>query len=263
MIVTKIGGAVCKDRAVIQEIANAWNTRDRQEPWCIVHGGGPQLTTALADLGEEPRRIDGLRVTTRQAAQVVAEVLDDVGADLTSRLQAAGVPAVHVPATTGAIHAVTKDEPAGLERVGTFTSFDATVLPHAPDDEDAPDAVYVVTPVGWDANGPLNINADEAATGIASAIKARCLHLVTDVPGYMDAQSQVVPAMTPRTVDDAVVSGVAKGGMAVKLRNACAALSYGLPQVRIGDIQSLADTHAGTRIIPSPSKAVEVVPRRK
>lgn len=244
MHVIKIGGAVCKDDDVIARLADAWKHRPDNGDWMILHGGGPQLTTALADLGEAPRRVDGLRVTSRRAAEVVAKTLDDVGDALARRLHAAGVPVRRVRGDDERFAAVPKDHPTeDLGRVGTVTHFNG---------KDLPRGVLVVTPVGWDAEGPLNINADEGALAAATSVCAERLVLVTDVPAVRGSNGHGLPLLMPAEVELLLANGTARGGMVPKLRNALDALRLGVQEVAIGDLSLLADHRAGTRILPTP-----------
>ncbi|MGB0651910.1 MAG: acetylglutamate kinase [Thermoplasmatota archaeon] len=246
-LLLKLGGAVCAQPGIAARLAQAYRGQD----CLIVHGGGPQLDQALASLEGEPERIDGLRVTSPAAADVVRGSLDLVGADLAARLRAHGVNAQHVGAGQELFAAQTKRRRGrDLGRVGTVTAVRTDALPDAPQKapgapEASPGRVLVVTPVGWDAQGPLNVNADEAAAQLAISLQAQRLCLVTDVDGVRRG-GQVVPELDPQDARRFMSDGVAQGGMLPKLENALEALLGGVAAVTIGDLEAAA-SRPGTR----------------
>lgn len=248
-IVMKLGGAVCALPETLDALADAYAKRPDDEPWVLVHGGGVQIDQALNALEGEPKKVAGLRVTTPAAAQVVQKTLDLIGSDIAAKLRDHGLPAIHVPATARLLQAAEKDKPAGLQRVGTATSFEAEKL-----SQFVPEGhLAVVTPVGWDAQGPLNVNADEGAVQVAVALEAKRLMLVTDVDGVRGATGYSIPHLTPSEARLLMDVGTAAGGMVPKLENALEALETGVEEVRIGRLDAAWDRKAAaTRILPAP-----------
>jgi acetylglutamate kinase len=241
MKLIKLGGAICHQPATIAQLAAAW--QKRTESWVLVHGGGPQLTSALAREGP-PIRVAGLRKTTERGAEIVQETMDDVGRTLTKLLQEAGVNAEHVPATRELFPAAPKDRPAGLGRVGTANGFEAHRI--SLDN----DKLLIITPVGWDAKGPLNLNADEGACVAASALGATELVLATDVPGVL-VNGSPVPAMTVHDAKELQEQGIIRGGMIQKTENAAEALRCGVQSVTIGPVDAAWNPRAPrTQILP-------------
>jgi acetylglutamate kinase len=220
-IVIKVGGNVVDDPASVRTLAQEIHAllAHRHEV-LVVHGGGPQLDEALAGLGEPLEKVDGLRVTSRRAADVVLRVLDALGADLVRALAQQGVPARHEKAREGRFRARVKDPRLG--RVGTAG---AVLLPTA-------GGVPVLTPVGFDDEGPLNLNADEGAAAVAIAWKADWLVLATDVAAVRDAAGVDVASLTPEGARE-LLKGAAKGGMIPKLQNALQALEGGVQRVLV------------------------------
>jgi acetylglutamate kinase len=223
-IVVKMGGNVVKEPSQVKAVAaEILALRDLGHQVAVVHGGGPQLDAAIAELGEPTEKVDGLRVTSLRAATIVEQVLNDLGQELADALKAHGVNAEHLDVAARAFHGVVKD--ARLGRVGTAKSFNA-----------APDLwrghVNVVTPVGYDATGPLNLNADEGAAAVAQWWKADWLVLATDVAAVRDASGQNLESLSPAAAK-ALLGGAAKGGMIPKLQNAVDALSGGVGRVLI------------------------------
>lgn len=244
MYVCKIGGAQCHRPSTIDDLART--LRDRQdEPWLLVHGAGPQLDIALDAVAGPIRKVQGLRVTSEAAAHVVQKQMDLVGAELAQELRKRGVHARHVPASEKRLSAQVKSGPDGtpLGRVGQATGFDATGLQAAEGDRHE---VQVVTPVGWDAEGPLNVNADEGALAVADACGAKRLVLLTDVEGVRSGAGKALRSLDVDAARALVADGVAQGGMVPKLQNAVAALGVGIGEVRIGDARAL--TTGGTLI---------------
>jgi acetylglutamate kinase len=103
---------------------------------------------------------------------------------------------------------------------------------------------------------PLNINADQAAAAVASAIGARELLFVSDIPGVtVDGVAQ--PTLSVTEVESFIELGVASGGMAAKLRAAAQALAGGVAVVRVGDLDMFRQTTAGTRLFAAPASAAQ------
>lgn len=241
MKLIKLGGAICHQPNTITQLAAAW--KQRTEPWAIIHGGGPQLTRALEADGP-PVRVGGLRKTTEQGAAIVQDTMDHIGRTLTELLQAAGVQATHVPATDCLFPAARKEQPAGLGRVGTANGFESNRL--KPD----ADTLLVITPVGWDANGPLNLNADEGACVAASALGATELVLATDVPGVL-VDGSPIPSLTADDAQELQDQGIIQGGMIQKTENAAEALRCGVKRVTIGPVDAAWNPQAPrTRMLP-------------
>lgn len=234
----KLSGSLLNEKT-IRTVARAWRRAHKlglDEPWVIVHGAGPQLDMALHALEGAPKRVEGLRVTSEAAADVVRATLEWVGADLTQQLNAAGAPAKHVSAMDGRFTGVVKDERLG--RVGTPTGFDASGLGPG---------LWVVTPVGWDALGPLNINADEGALAVAVAMGTKRMVLATEVPGVLDAAGRLMPELDRAKIQQLLDDGTAANGMRPKLRAALDAFEAGVPEIVIGPVAT-AWGPGGTRL---------------
>lgn len=215
----------------------------------IVHGGGPQLDEALARLGEPVAHRQGLRVTSRQQAGIVQATLETVGAELSDGLAAAGIPATHVSSLEQRLVAKIKhlDDGTTLGRVGTPVAFRTSRL-------GLDGSVPVITPVGHDASGPLNVNADEAAAAVASATGSSALVLATGVPGVLDADGDPLASLTPAEAAGLLEDGTAAGGMQPKLEAAITALGAGVDTVHVGPLtedvvgKALAGAAPGTLI---------------
>lgn len=232
-IVLKLGGAVCLDPATLATVAQEIRAlQSAGHQVVLVHGGGPQLDAAIADLGEKVVKIDGLRVTSKPAAEVVLDVMDAIGKELTAQLTAAGIKSHHVPAVAEGFEAsVKKSEKGDLGRVGTVQRFTAKHRIAGAAE------VAVVTPVGFDAQGPLNINADEGACAVAMALRSKWLVLATDVAAVRGAEGEPLARLTPRSARKLIADNTAVGGMIPKLSSAVAALSAGVGKVLVTKVQ--------------------------
>jgi len=150
----------------------------------VVHGGGPQITSRLSELGLKTEFVDGLRVTSAEAISVIRDVLlNDISTPLASMIEAAGAKAaVFNGETEGLFQAEVTRADLGL--VGEVISVDAAVINRSLDSGLIP----VVSTVAPDASGQLvNVNADLAAASLAIELNAEKLVVLTDVPGlYSD-----------------------------------------------------------------------------
>lgn len=150
----------------------------------IVHGGGPQITSRLSELGMKSEFVDGLRVTSPEAIDVIRDVLmNEISAPLASMVENAGAKAVvYNGATEGLFTAAITRSDLGL--VGEVISVDAGVINKALESNLIP----VISTVAPDSSGQLvNVNADLAAASLAIALGVEKLVVLTDVPGlYSD-----------------------------------------------------------------------------
>lgn len=227
-IVVKLGGNVVLDPGQLSAAAaEVQALRAAGHLVAVVHGGGPQLDAALAELGEAIQKVDGLRVTSVAASQVVRNVMEAIGARLAAGWTDAGLPCAHIGLAWEAFPARVKD--ARLGRVGTVESF----VPPEP----WPTALPVITPVGFDAEGFLNVNADEGAAAVAVRLRADWLVLGTDVAAVRGLAGEPVQSLTPAQADDLVRRQAATGGMVPKLANAVAATRAGVGRVVVARIE--------------------------
>jgi len=215
----------------------------------IVHGGGPAINQTLEKLNIPVKFVDGLRYTCEDTIKVVEMVLGGVtNKQIVRRLHQAGARAWGICGSDGGfIQAKQTDKPLGL--VGEIVHIKESMvhnllsLGHIP----------VIAPIGvsTEFNQAFNINADVAAGAIASAIGAKRLLLVTDVPGILkseaDGMKQLIPEIGPKGIQELISSGVIYGGMIPKVQSALDALQQGVPEVTIcqGKDEDLRNLIAG------------------
>ncbi|MEQ9096711.1 hypothetical protein AY599_13960 [Leptolyngbya valderiana BDU 20041] len=223
-VVVKLGGRGV-DAAVSREpIIDALARLAAHERLVIVHGGGGAIDARLDRLGIEARRVQGLRVTDDQTMhEVVAAVGGNVnhalvGALISRDVSCAGLTLsgagiccrVHRPVDgvdLGRVGVVDPDEDAHNVD-GLLALMGAGVLP-------------VISCVGADDDGlPLNVNADDAAAGVAIALGASQLVLLTDTAGVLDADGGLINELDRAEIERLIDAGIIAGGMIVKVRAA-------------------------------------------
>ena len=214
-MVIKLGGnAALASVPVVARMA-------REARICIVHGGGAQISALARERGIEPRFVGGRRVTDAAMLACVSEGLAAVSAELCGALRGAGL--APVAFAEGVVDA--RRVPA-LGHVGEPLGARADAIWQALGDSLVP----VVAPLGGDASGALlNINADDAAAAIATALGADELIFLSDVPGVLDERGAVL-----REISASHPPASAGGGMLPKLEACAAALVGGVARVSIG-----------------------------
>jgi len=234
--VVKLGGKSIESesgRKILAERLAALRASGRR--LVVVHGGGAQVTAALANAGIEARFVNGLRVTDEKTLEIAEPVFAHIGKLLAHALTEAGAPAVSLSGRDAHVTRGVVKDPA-LGRVGTVTEANADLLRHLAFNGLTP----VVGPIAVDHEGPLNCNADEVASAIAKALHASDLLLLTDVPAVRGASGKPVALLTRAGAEALIAEGVATGGMIPKIKGALDALSSGVPRVRVLDEPGLS-----------------------
>jgi acetylglutamate kinase len=220
-------------------------------PVVVVHGGGRAVSALSERLALPVEKRNGMRVTSRDVAEVVEMVLaGPVNRAVVAALRRAGLDAVGLSGVDGALLTAEPLDQGELGHVGRIIQVRAALLHSLL----LAGLTPVIAPMAPDVTGdlPLNINADDAAAAIAGALQAAEVLFVSDVPGVRGAPRDGLAA---REIEPLIEAGVAEGGMAAKLRAAAAALAAGARSARIGDLDLFADPAAGTRIFAATSQA--------
>ena len=251
ILVVKLGGTTIAEQSqVLEEVAAV----ARQRPVVLVHGGGKRITEWLERLGVPSRFEGGLRVTDPAALEVAAAVLRGVvNSELVSGLRTLGVDAVGLSGVDGGLLIAERIPELGLVArvVGLRRDLLDAILVGG--------QVPVVAPLARDEDGIVcNVNADDAAAGIAAGLGARQLVLMTDVDGVRDAEGRRLDTLTVGEAEALIESGVIKGGMVPKIRAALAAVTWEGSEAIIADSaaeraleRSLGEATFGTRITAS------------
>jgi acetylglutamate kinase len=228
----------------------------------IVHGGGPQIGELLKKIGKETRFVKGLRVTDEETMDVVEMVLvAKVNKDVVAMINQHGGKAVGISGMDGGLIKAKKAPPArvaGIDEdlglVGEVDSIDPDLIASL----EAKGFIPVIAPVGAGPDGkPYNINADTAAGALSAALKAEKFILLTDVPGVLDANQQLVSSLSVDRADGLTRTGTISGGMIPKIRCCLTALRGGVSKAHIIDgrvqhallLELLTDQGIGTEIV--------------
>jgi acetylglutamate kinase len=248
ILVVKLGGTTISDQQqVLEEVAAI----ARQRPVVLIHGGGRRITEWLDRLGVPSHFEGGLRVTDPAALEVAAAVLRGVvNSELVSGLRGLGVDAVGLSGVDGGLLIAERIPELGLVArvVGLRRDLLDAILVGG--------QVPVVAPLARDEDGIVcNVNADDAAAGIAAGLGARQLVLMTDVDGVRDAEGRRLDTLTVGEAEALIESGVINGGMVPKIRAALAAVTWEGSEAIIADSsaeraleRSLTEPTFGTRI---------------
>ncbi|MFQ3595756.1 MAG: acetylglutamate kinase [Sphingomonadaceae bacterium] len=210
----------------------------------VVHGGGPQIGAMLKRLGHESRFVDGLRVTDAATADVAEMVLSAINAELVTWIAQAGGKAVGLSGKDSGLVVAekltrrTRDPGSMIETavdlgfVGEPAQVDRAVI----DVLTRADIIPVVAPIASGRDGATyNINADTMAGAIAAALGAARLFLLTDVPGVLGRQGELLTDLAPADIAELAADGTISGGMIPKLETCVRAVEGGVDAAVILD----------------------------
>ncbi len=203
----------------------------------IVHGGGKEISKWVSLLGHESTFVEGLRVTDEQTMEVAEMVLGKVNKNLVQMIEKLGVKAVGITGKDGSTLKVEKRFVNGQDigYVGNITEVSADLINTLIDNNFIP----VIAPIGLDDNyHAYNINADDAACAVATAIGAEKLAFLTDIEGvYTDPADKdtLISVLTLEKADELIQDGFIGGGMLPKLKNCIDAVRGGVSRVHILD----------------------------
>ena len=203
----------------------------------IVHGGGKAISSWVKKSGKEAKFINGLRVTDAETMEIAEMVLSRVNKDLVRMVEELGVKAVGISGKDGRLLTVNKKYSDGQDIgfVGEVNKVRPKILYDLLDNDYLP----IVAPIGMDENfDTYNINADEAASAIAKAVKADKLVYLTDIAGlYRDINDpdSFIARISIAEAEKLIEDGVIGGGMLPKLANCTQAVRGGVHRVHILD----------------------------
>jgi acetylglutamate kinase len=228
----------------------------------IVHGGGPQINELLNKVGKQGTFVQGMRVTDEETMDVVEMVLGKVNKDIVNLINKYGGKAVGLTGQDSAFIRAEKmmlesrDEPGKMLDIGMVGEI-SRIDPHIISFLDSDDYIPVIAPIGVAPDGQtLNINADVVAGKLAEVLRAEKLVLLTNTPGVLDKNGELLTGLTPKLVDEMVAEGTLSGGMLPKIGSALDAARGGVRSVHIIDgrvehallLEILTDEGVGTLI---------------
>jgi acetylglutamate kinase len=231
----------------------------------IVHGGGPQIGKLLEQIGKKSRFIEGMRVTDDETMDVVEMVLGgQVNKQIVALINRHGGRAVGLTGKDGGMITARKMKLVGndavdndLGQVGEVESIDPAVVAMLDDD----DFIPVIAPIGVGADGSsYNINADLVAGELAKVLGAEKLLLLTNTPGVLDPDGNLLTGLSADETDRLIAEGIIHGGMLPKVRCALDAVKAGVRTGQIIDgrvrhsvlLELLTDSGVGTLITGAP-----------
>jgi len=231
----------------------------------VVHGGGPQIGSLLERIGKKSEFVDGLRVTDRETIDVVEMVLGGlVNKSIVALINAQGGRAVGLSGKDGGMIQARKlllrqgqsdndGEVVDIGQVGEIEQIDPAVV----DTLDQANFIPVIAPIGAGADGKAyNINADTVAGSLAVTLKAEKLILLTNTPGVLDVDNQLLELLSETEAKDLITRGVISGGMLPKVQCALDAVAGGVRTATISDgrvphatlLETVTDRGVGTQI---------------
>jgi len=230
----------------------------------VVHGGGPQINAALKRIGKEGTFIQGMRVTDAETMEVVEWVLGgQVQQDIVMMINEAGGKAVGLTGKDGGMIQACKKLMDNPERpgetldigfVGDITRVEPAVVKALQDDQFIP----VISSIGYseDDGQAYNINADVVAGKMAEVLNAEKLVMLTNTPGVLDKNGELLRRLSAATIDALFADGTISGGMLPKISSALDAARNGVNSVHVVDgrvphcllLEILTDRGVGTMI---------------
>lgn len=233
LAVIKLGGHAMDDAPLLQAfLADIASLLAAGWRFVIVHGGGPHINALLERLNIKSEFVNGLRVTDDSTLEAVEMALcAQVNKEIVRSLLKAGVDAAGISGQdAGLLRAEIKNKALGL--VGQVSSVQAKLLHTLLNAQILP----VVAPLALGPDfRPLNVNADTAAGAIAGALQADYFVLLSDVPGVLDSDKQLLPRISGTDIERLRRDEVITGGMIPKVECCQAALAAGCAAALILD----------------------------
>ena len=229
----------------------------------VVHGGGPQIDNALKKIGKQGSFVQGMRITDEETMEVVEWVLGgEVQQDIVMLINHYGGQAVGLTGKDGGLirarkmQMPDKDNPGkflDIGFVGEIDGINPAVVKALQDDAFIP----IISPIGFGEDGQAyNINADLVAGKIAEILRAEKLIMMTNIPGVLDKNGNLLTDLSAREIDEMFADGTISGGMLPKISSALDAAKSGVNTVHIIDgrvphamlLEILTDQAYGTMI---------------
>jgi acetylglutamate kinase len=264
LVVVKYGGNAMTDDALKQSFAEdvVLLKLVGLNP-VVIHGGGPQIEQMLNKVGKKGEFVQGMRVTDAETMEIVEMVLaGQVNKEIVELINKAGGKAVGLTGQDGGLIRAKKlliddankpGQSIDIGLVGDIQSIDPLIIQTLT----SAGFIPVIAPIGsGEAGETYNINADVVAGKIAEVMKAEKLVLMTNTPGVLDKQGQLITGLTARRIDELFADGTISGGMLPKIGSALDAAKAGVNAVHIIDgrvdhallLEIMTDHGVGTMI---------------
>lgn len=211
----------------------------------IVHGGGPEITSAMEKFGKKPEFIEGLRITDEETLDITKMVLvGKINTDIVSRINKFGAKGIGLSGKDGKLILGRKKPSHRFERAGVMQEVDLGFVgeveridPEILEILTSKDYIPVVSPIGITSEGTgLNINADTVAGEIAASVRAKKLIILTDVDGLLGNISDpksLIKRLRPVEIEALKKEGVIKGSMIPKIDSCVNAVQKGVDKAHV------------------------------
>ncbi|MDD4909955.1 MAG: acetylglutamate kinase [Candidatus Omnitrophica bacterium] len=256
-IVIKYGGSILGDkkirRSILEDIVFLSYMGLRP---VLVHGGGPNISERMKTEGQKTDFVDGMRVTDARTLKIVEEELESLNAGIVSELKKCGGSAAGLNGKD-LIAVEKKASEIDLGFVGHVTSVKAEIM----EKELSEGRIAVVCPMGRDkSNNVYNVNADEAASNIAAALKAEKMVMLTNVKGIVrnaEDPNSLLSTLTVKEAKSLIGGKVIQEGMIPKVSACILCLDKGVKKTHIIDartphgllLEIFTDQGIGTEIV--------------
>jgi len=244
VVVVKVGGSIMDDEQALTNLLTdiVFMNYVGMQP-VLVHGGGKAINQAMETAGLVPQMVMGRRYTDDRVLAIAEHVLcNQINRFIVNFIQAQGCEAMGLHSLSSNVLFAEKTYLQGpdgrridLGLVGEVTSVNARLLQLLVQADSIP---CIATIARDNAGGRLNVNADTAAGGVAAAMKAEKLVVVSDTHGIRknpDDPASLVRHLTVGEIDDMVKSGAISKGMLPKVEACVTALKAGVTKTHIID----------------------------
>ncbi len=239
IVVIKYGGSAMTDKIMAEKIIEDIVLMKfvGMKP-VIVHGGGPAINKMLDRIGKKTEFINGMRITDQETMETVEMVLSgSVNKSIVNLLAAHNIKAIGISGKDGNLFTAEKLHTENIDMgfVGTLKKIDTNLLDVLLNSGFTP----VIAPISSDLNGnTYNINADMAASAVASALKAQKLIYISDIPGILrnkEDDNSLIHQTSLKEIKKMKKEGIINGGMIPKVDYAVEAVNSGVSSVHILD----------------------------
>jgi acetylglutamate kinase len=261
IIVIKYGGSILGEEKIREEILEdiVFLKFMGLRP-VLVHGGGPNISERMRASGRKTEFVDGMRVTDAETLELVEEELRNLNTAIVKEITGLGARAIGLNGRDkNIIQVVKKKAKIDMGLVGHITAIDTTPILN----ELRKDKVVVILPMGKGKDKrAYNVNADEAASHIASSLEAEKLVILTNVKGIMrhaEDPHSFISTLTVEEVKGLIENNVITQGMIPKVSACTTALEKGVKKTHMIDariphgllLEIFTDQGIGSEIVRS------------
>ena len=201
----------------------------------VVHGGGPQIDEQLSKVNIKRNFVDGIRITDNKTIDVVSKTLSNVvNKEIVELINSNGANAIGISNKENKFIKVRKytSDKADYGYVGEITNIDTNHFCKLMDSNYIP----VIAPLGFDENNNVyNINADSAASKIASELAAEKIIFLTDQQGVLNNKKELISSLNYKEINTLIEKEVITGGMLPKIKACIDAINNNVKMAHIVD----------------------------